>query len=868
MPHDALPSLPIDAILPELLARLRDANALVLQAPPGAGKSTRAPVALLRSGLIDGQILVLEPRRVAARAVAARMAEALGERLGESVGYQVRFERKGSARTRLWVITEGLLARRLQDDPFLDGVGCVILDEFHERSVHADLALAMLREVLDVREDLRLVVMSATLDAEGIAAHLGCDTLTSEGRMHPLTIEHLAQTPSPEDLPAEVARAVRRATGAPDDDGGDILAFLSGRRAIEDSARALRGLAQERDLEVLPLHGGLTLAEQVRALEPGARRRVLLATNIAETSLTVPGVTVVVDSGRVKQLRASAAGGLDQLEEVMISAASATQRAGRAGRVRPGRVYRLWSHAASHTMRAQDEAEIHRVDLTSVALEVIAWSGADPLTFAWYEAPPPRALSRAVALLQRLGAVDASHTITDLGRALLRLPAHPRLGRLLWEAARHGLTREAALAAAMLSEGDPFASPPPNAPPATCDLWARVEALETSSRASASTKDPHGLRLSAPPAHISRLRRVADQLERGAPRVEPAPEALPREDAFRLALMMAYPDRICLRRGDSRDYIMVGGEPVSLAYDSLVRAEGAEVVLALHTGGARRDQDRAAAGITSRALVRLATSIPRAWLAEHAASRLSERVEVSFDPRLARVTARLAQTFDGLVLSTRAASVHEHAPPEQVARCLAEAASLNLPDAFGLSRDDVQWLDRVTFLRAHAPELELPDLRPRVSADDPTPRDPATMAHLTHLCWGCRSFAELAQRPWLGAWRGILSGEQWRRLDAWAPARYTVPSGTAARLQYDADPPVLAVRIQELFGLTTTPAIANGRVPLLLHLLAPNYRPAQITQDLPSFWANTYPQLRKELRARYPKHPWPEDPLSAPAVRK
>ncbi len=862
-------ALPIDEVMPEVVATLRDHRQVVLQAPPGAGKSTRVPPALLDAGVVgeDQKIIVLEPRRVAARAVASRIADERNQRLGGEIGYAVRFDRKTSDKTRVEIVTEGMLLRRLQHDPLLDGVGCVILDEFHERSIHADLTLAMLKEVRTVREDLSLVVMSATLETERVSDYLDAPSVTSEGRTFPVDVLHVK--PDEDNIPGTIARQVRQVLT--DEDEGDILVFLPGARSIQDTVGALKGLKREFGLDVFPLYGALPLDEQIRAITSDPdRRRVIVSTNIAETSLTVEGVTTVIDAGFVKQLVVDPSSGLDRLEKVRIALDSAKQRAGRAGRVRPGRAIRLWTAVDEQFMSETTEPEILRVDLTATILEVIGWSGADPRDFDWFDRPGEQAIDAAIALLRRLGAIDAEgYALTPAGEALLEIPAHPRLGRMLLEGHYLKVAHEVAGAAALLSEDDFVRRAERDAPPAECDLWRRVEILDEVARDHFHSARRLGLRVSAGAAR--RVRRVRKQLlhsirgHEGALET-PADLGLDPPARFRRAVMMGYPDRICFQRArDSaeRDYVMVGGEPVTLSFESAVH--DAPVLVASHVAGSRRDFSDT--GVTRRKLIRLATTVELEWLEAIFPDRMTLSVEVDFDWEKERVRAEEVMAFDGIALERQTASVQDHGDPEAVARMLAKAASEDLVRAFSPNKDEAQLLDRIAFLRNWAPELELPDLGPEPAGEE---RDPEAMKILTQWCWGKRAFYELRRQSLKNLLRGSLSHEQWSAIGSYAPARIKVPSGSNIRLDYGEpdQPPVLAVRIQEVFGLTETPTIARGRVPVMLHLLAPNFRPAQVTQDLASFWENTYPQVRKELRARYSKHPWPEDPLSARAVYK
>ncbi len=842
----SLVPLPIDDVLPELIAALRLDGAAILRAPPGAGKSTRVPGALLDAHLLDPADLawITQPRRVAARALATRVAHERGTTLGAEVGYQVRFERRASDATRLLFTTEGMLLRQLQRDPLLDGVGAVILDELHERSLDVDLCLAMLAEVRQARPELLLVVMSATLDAAPLAKMLGCQAITSLGRAYPVTT-----TLAPCGLDARAAgaaRAIEDAMMSPDDDGGDALIFMPGTRDILDTMRHLEAPARRLGFEVLPLHGGLTLAEQVRAIEPGTRRRVIVATNIAETSLTVEGVTLVVDSGLVKQLRQTQSG-LDRLDTITISQSSAAQRAGRAGRVRPGRAIQLWSDADARAMRPYDLPEVRRVGLSGALLQIAAWRGDDPRGFGWFEPPTEQAIARDEALLRALGALKpGAWGLTPIGQNLLSLPLEPRLGRFLLEGARAGLLDEVARAAALLSEGDARAGA--GQALVMCDVW---EATQRASRGEL----PHATR---------QIQRQLIDLMREVAKPAREDHVGPREDRFRRAIATAWPDRLCVsQRGDADAYIMAGGSPVTLGRES--RARGGELMIAVEVSGQRATRGESS-GIVARPLVRMATRLSREELGRWLPDLLTTQVEVTFDPSRERVMALRRTRAAGLLLDEQVASTREHAAPMQVAAQLAHAASADLRIALALDDDGEQWLERLAFARAHAPELELPALPAKAPSEG---RDEAAQAIITAWCWGKRSFQELRQAQLASLLRSSLTRHQWSALEAIAPERVTIPSGRATRLHYQgADSPVLAARIQDLFGLHQTPRVGQGRVPVTLHLLAPSGRPAQVTQDLASFWTNTYPEVRKELRARYPRHDWPEDPLTAIARQR
>jgi ATP-dependent helicase HrpB len=848
-------SLPIDIVLPTLIHSLRNRPSVVVQAPTGAGKTTRVPPALLDARLTDKRIIMLEPRRLAARAAARRMASERDGRLGDEIGYHVRFDRKFGPQTRILVVTEGLLVRMLHDDPFLESVGIVIFDEFHERSLDTDLALGMVRLLQQtVRPDLRIVVMSATLAVDAVALYLGNGPIVaSEGRLFPVEIDYQPRRLS-DPWPVAVAEAVKHLLERTD---GDVLAFLPGLQEIRHTARHLEDVAEEKNVAILPLHGDLPAEQQDAALLPQDRRKVVLATNVAETSVTVEGITGVVDSGLARTLSFDANVGLDRLQLLPISKASAEQRTGRAGRTRPGRCVRLWSEASHRSRADQIVPEIQRVDLAGAVLNLLCLGETDILQFPWFEQPPVATVRQAMALLRRLGAVDNSG-VTALGHTLARLPVHPRLGRLLVEGHRWGHADSAALAAAVLSERSPFSrsldQPPPKAPEhvSPSDVLDRVHALEEYEKHGKTTFALGALNRGAA-KHVLHVR---DQLLRmlrnvgpgpgdRPPQVPPGERDLPQtthdaDEAVQRALLAAFPDRLARRREPgSRHGRMVGGRGVRLAPVSGVI--DAELFLCIDVDSRQTE-----------ALVRQASAVQRDWLPPE---DVKTSIDVDFDPESERVVARKRVRFDDLILEESSASFSDE---EQAARVLAGAAAEHLDRVLPPPDSTAGFfLLRLRCLREWMPELQLPAF----DAND-------MREILPWLCPGRRSFADLRKADWLGAIHGKLTHAQRQAVDREAPERLAVPSGSHIILKYEVGrPPILAVRIQEMFGLRDTPRVAGGRVPVLLHLLAPNYRPQQVTDDLASFWTNIYPQIRKELRARYPKHAWPEDPWTAPAVR-
>lgn len=845
--------LPIDAFLPEITSRLRDSRALVLVAEPGAGKTTRVPPAVLRAGLLGADhpyVVMLQPRRVAARASAQRIAEENGWELGGEVGYHVRFEKRLGPRTRLRVLTEGILTRQLLDDPFLEGVGAVVLDEFHERSLHTDVTVALLREVRQtVREDMMLIVMSATLDAEPVAKFLGdCPVVRVPGRTFPVEVTY--SLPSGEKLPDRVASAVRDEIGRVTN---DLLVFLPGAEEIRRTINRLEPLAQNHDLLLLPLHGSLPAEEQNRALRPARQRKVILATNIAETSLTIDGVGTVIDSGLARIAGYDPQRGLDRLDLRRISKASATQRAGRAGRTGPGRCIRLWTQRDEQAMADYELPEVRRVDLAGTVLALHAWGKSDPRAFGWFEPPPEPTLVAAERLLEMLGALDSATggSITPLGRAIMALPVHPRLGRLLLGAAEMGRLEDGAAVAALLSEKDILAQTfegPRRTGPKTqgrSDLTYRLELLADAER----SRFPPSLRdRGIDPAAARQVARTRDELLRVARHLKARPRPLDDDDALLKLPLLAYPDRVCRRRvTDPSAAAMVGGGGVRLAEESVVRQ--GEFFLALD---ARHDERSA----KREAIVRVASAIEVQWLDEFFPQSIRRERQAVYDEQRDRVVGRGVTRYLDLTLREDADAPVEAATAGKV------LAEWTVPRADELLRSDEasqRWLARRALLAKAMPGHRWPAPDARWAQES-----------LSAACQERRSVAELRPRL-VGLLKEMLDYPLDRIFDTEAPETIQVPSGNRIRLDYPQqddhpgqfNPPTLSVRLQELFGWTDTPHIAGGRVPVKLELLGPNYRPVQVTEDLRNFWATTYFQVRKDLRARYPKHSWPEDPLSA-----
>ncbi|MBI5500579.1 MAG: ATP-dependent helicase HrpB [Deltaproteobacteria bacterium] len=868
---------------------MRDEGRLVLVAEPGAGKTTRVPRALLDAGLAgDGEIVVLEPRRLAARMAARRVAEELGEPVGERVGWQVRFEDVSSPRTRVRFVTEGILGRRLHDDPCLRGISCVLLDEFHERHLHGDLALALLRRLRrTARPDLLLAVMSATLEADAVARFLGVDVASVPGRMFPVDVRHAERgSVSPEHRPPEVASRVAQALRGLLDEGpldGDVLVFLAGAAEIRAALEACAPLRARHDLLLVPLHGDLPAAEQDRAVRSALRRKVILSTNVAETSVTIDGVTTVIDTGLARVVRHSPWSGLPSRRTARISRASATQRAGRAGRTRPGRCLRLFTKTDHDARPDHDPPEIARADLAETVLALRASDGAAG-DLEWLEPPPPAAVDAAVELLRRLGALGPAGDVTPLGRRMLALPLHPRLARLALEADALGKRDDGCLLAALLAERDVRTAerssfggraPTRRVVAGSSDLLDRLDAVRAVERRASDTAtlgvDPGALHavLRARDQIAAALRRLAGPDSRAAASGRsgrrPAPKGLggraaeeaairrPQgpdsgpepargEEAALRAVLAAFPDRVARRRSPrSEELLLCGGGAARLSDESTVRDAELLVAVDVEERPERMSSER------SLPLVRAASAVEPEWLLEMFSDRMSESEEVRFVAKAERVESSRRLLYERLVL-------HETRGPAsgpEAGRVLAQAALAAGPDAFGDADELAAWRARLEFAAGLDPSL------PRAADDD-------VAEALRSLAAGRRSFAEMRDAGsggLLGALRDRLTPAQRSRLERLAPERVELAGGRRLRVHYEAGrTPWVESRLQDFFGLATGPRAGDGRVPLVLHLLAPSRRPVQITTDLAGFWERHYPAIRRELMRRYPKHAWPENP--------
>jgi len=822
---------PISTLLPQILTTLERGTRLVLEAPPGAGKTTQVPLALLEAPWLEGRkILMLEPRRVAARSAAQFMARQRGEDVGETVGYRIRFENKISARTRIEVVTEGILTRMLQDDPLLEGVGALLFDEFHERHLAADLGLALALDVQSqLREDLRIVVMSATLDGERLAQFLDAPRLSSEGRSFPVTIAHFPARRD-EALEPQARRAVEQALA---EHPGDVLVFLPGQREIARVQTALQAVLDSA-VQVLPLHGELPVDQQSQVLQPdpGGRRRVVLATNVAESSVTLPGVRVVIDAGLAREPRYDPNSGFARLDVVNIAQASADQRAGRAGRVAEGWAWRLWPQ--SQRLEAQRRPEIAQVELASLALELAAW-GSDDLRFV--DTPPAGALAAARELLQRLAALSDSGTLTPLGRRMLTLGTHPRLAAMLMAAAGGVEQALACDLAALVEARDP--------------LRQGGDALAARWRALAAFRQgrvPHD----ANRGGLAAIDAASKQWRRRL-RCEAAPPASVEAHQLGDLLAHAFPDRIAARHPtDPLRYLLANGRSARLFDPSDLRGEPWLVAVELRYEA--RD-----------ALLLRAAPVDENRLRRDFADRFKQEDVVRWDAEKRALVARRETRFDRIVLDSRSAG---RVDPAHAAQALTDAvAELGL-DALPWTEGLRQWQARALAVRAWMPALELPDVSDAtLLATLPTWLTPAFNGRTRLDALDESSLGEALKSP--------LPWAQRQLIDRHAPVRITVPSGMERPIHYtlDADgvtpqAPVLAVKLQELFGLSDTPRIADGRIQLTLHLLSPGGRPLQVTQDLRNFWANTYAEVKKEMKGRYPRHPWPDDPWTANATHR
>ncbi|MGA9031193.1 MAG: ATP-dependent helicase HrpB [Sulfuricaulis sp.] len=828
--------LPIDGILPQLRQTLAVNHAVVLQAPPGAGKTTHVPLALLDEAWLGGRsILMLEPRRLAARAACARMAQLRSETAGETIGYRIRFDSNVTAKTRIEVLTEGILTRRLQTDPELKNVGLVIFDEFHERHLHADLALALcLDSQRALREDMKILVMSATLDGESISKLLDdAPIVTSEGRRYPVDIRYLPRDPSGP-LPPLVCDAVRTAL---ENNAGDVLVFLPGAWEIRRTQELLEAKVAA-NVDVHPLYGDLPWEIQDRAIQPSAgRRKIVLTTPIAETSLTIEGVRVVVDSGFARVPQFDPRSGLTRLTTVRISRASSEQRAGRAGRLAPGVCYRLWSETTQRGLVPQSLPEIRGADLASLALELAAWGAREARALAWLDPPPEASFSQARELLTELDALDSTGLITKAGRAMARLPLHPRLSHMLFAAERLGLEALACDVASLLSERDILSGEARR----STDFTQRLEALWAFRLHGRQGAQSHHADAGA----CARVNQAAQQYRRMQSLSEPVS---PTDAASAgLLLALAYPDRVALARapGETR-YLLASGRGARLP-DAEIRLRQPCIVAANLDAG------------ETEGLIYSAAPLDVYVLRKQLATHLRTEDVVRWDGQQQSVVARREERFGALVLDSKPLT---DADANQMRAAMLDGIRRLGIEALPWTRETREWQARVLSLRHWLPAGNWPDVSNEALRDT---QDDWLGPYLD----GVTRRDHLTRLDLSAILKNLLDWEQGRRLEEEAPTHLEVPSGSSVRLEYiPGESPVLKVKLQEMFGLADTPRVAGGKVPVTLHLLSPAQRPIQVTQDLRGFWERTYPEVKKELKGRYPRHPWPDDPWSATPTRR
>ncbi|WP_319549754.1 ATP-dependent helicase HrpB [Desulfogranum marinum] len=829
-----LPDLPIHTVIPELKKALRYGSA-VLAAPPGSGKTTIVPLTLLNAPwLKDKKILILEPRRLATRAAAARMATLLGEQVSRTVGYQIRFDRRVSQATRIEVVTEGILTRRIQEDNELQDIGLIIFDEFHERSIHADLALALCLDLCQLREDLRILVMSATLDTAPIAELLGnVPVIQGEGRTHPVNIDYLPQQPTGR-IADTAAAGIRRVFNR---HPGDILAFLPGAGEINDVAGQLKDTPGFDNEIIAPLYGNLSQKEQDQAIipDPNGRRRIILSTSIAETSLTIEGISWVIDSGWSRKPQFHPGSGLSRLKTVRVSKAVAEQRAGRAGRLGPGNCLRLWTQQEHYSLAPFHPPEIVDTDLAQLVLELALWGVTDPAELRWLTPPRQGAYQQAKELLFSLEALTTSGRITSIGKKLAGLAMHPRLGYMLLKGQEKGLAALACDLAALLSERD-IVSNKVDTP--TTDLQSRLQLLSLWRRKeTAAVKNKGGN-----PGACSRVDRNARTwMQRLQESRKPCDT-----DLAGILLSFAYPDRVGRRRHDKHEnYLMASGRGAILPqFDPLTSSE--YIVTPHLDAGSKQGR------------IFLAASLSLAELRKQHSNLFSKTTGVYWDDDTAKVIAVDRLCLGAIVVEEKSA---KKVSPDQISLALLSGIKSMGIGCLPWNRESRQLQARINCLRSWQPNGPWPDLSNKHLLDD--------LSWLTPYLTGISKAKQLKQLNLQEIFMNMLGWENQQHLKRLAPSTLTVASGSRIRLTYQPDEsPLLAVRIQEVFGMQQTPVICDGTIPVLVHLLSPAQRPIQVTTDLAGFWQRTYPEVKKELKGRYPKHFWPDDPLTAIATRR
>jgi ATP-dependent helicase HrpB len=814
---------PVTALVPEIKASLIHTNTLILQAPPGAGKSTILPLELLHEPWLKGKkILMLEPRRLAARSVASRMSDLLKEEVGTTVGYKVRFENRTSRHTRIEVLTEGILTRMLQENGALEDTGLIIFDEFHERSLHADLSLALCREIQQVlREDLRMLIMSATLDTGNLSSLLGgAPVLSSQGRQYPVDIFHV-DTASNANIPLEMSRIILRALTERE---GDILAFLPGAGEINRTVDLLEN--QLSGIKIHPLYGDLPLQKQQEAIlpDPSGKRKIVLATSIAETSLTIEGISVVIDSGHSRTPRFDPRSGLTRLETIRVTADAADQRTGRAGRLGRGTCYRLWSAGSHHHLLPHRRPEILEADLAPLVLELANWGTSDISTLAWLTPPPQAAIGQSREILRLLGALEGEK-ITARGKEMLRLPTHPRIAHLLLEAKDMGLLALAIDVAALLEERDPLPKE------AGADIVLRIEVLR---------KWRKKEYVSADRGRLERIERLADTW-RKLFHIK-ADNNPPLQEQVGKLLASAYPERVAKQHGPEHRYRLTNGRLAKTGeHDPLIREKW--LAIADLDGGNQEGRIYLAAALDPEDIRHLCRT---------------EEV-ITWDAQKGELIAREESKLGEITVSTRTL---RNVPEESKEKILLDVVRTEGLALFSVSEEIREWRARLSCLRKWRSEEEWPDLSDNALLE-------TVDSWLPTWLTGIRKRDDFRKLDFTAILEALLPWEQKQKMEKLVPAAIPVPSGSLIKLSYspEGNAPVLAVRLQEMFGLLDTPVVNEGRNKVMLHLLSPGYKPVQVTQDLRSFWKNTYPEVRSELRVRYQKHHWPEDPWTAEAVR-
>lgn len=824
-------SLPVDAAIHDLSEALRLHSGAVLLAPPGAGKTTRVPLALLKASWLSGTVVMLEPRRLAAVNAACWMSSLLGESVGQTIGYSIRYERKVSDQTRVEVVTEGVLTRRLQSDPTLAGVSVVIFDEFHERNLHSDLALALCRDVQKgLRPDLKLIVMSATLDGEPVARLLGSvPVIVSCGKTFPVEIRYLDQEPAGY-LPDIAAGSIQRILG---ETAGDLLVFLPGYREISRCQEILSKILGVNGPLICPLYADLPYRDQERAILPAARRKVVLATTIAETSLTIEGITAVIDCGWSRQPRFDIRVGLPRLETVRVSRAAADQRAGRAGRLGPGICYRLWTEHTHHHLIPFSTPEINSTDLSGVVLELALWGVTDPLTLSWLDPPPAAGYVSAQNLLRDIGALNERFNITALGRRMGEKGLHPRLARLLVAGEAAGFAKEAAVCAALLSESGRLKSLPVGGKKVRNDNDL-FDLYESFIRWQRGHRD--GTVSAATAAAVNRLVRL---LCRTSHKISPL-QNFDGDSVARL-LVTVYPDRIAMQRepGSNR-YLLANGKGCRLSHRSSIHDERFIVAVDIEGGDA------------AEGAIHLAAVITLSMIRELHSDMIMRKRRVIWNEQDGRVTVREEERIKALLLSEKQVP----AADGETETMLLEKIAVRGIDRLPWSKHATQFRNRVRFCTRYFPDAGFPDLSDKGLAE-------SLHVWLLPFLPSIRTLADLEKIDISAAVGSLVPWDLKKFVDDMAPVQLTVPSGSRIALDYSSDEPVLAVKLQELFGLAESPAVVGGKARIILHLLSPAGRPIQITRDLQGFWNGAYHEVKKELKGRYPKHPWPDDPWSA-----